>query len=499
LLCYERAIELKPDYAEAHRNRAETLRDLGRLDEALAAYERAIALKPDTGFWAGDWLYTKLSICDWSRLAEQLESIERAIEARRRVTAPFVTLLTSDSLPLQRQAAEAWLADRYPARSGTDVPQGHSGGGRIRLAYVSADFHDHATMHLIAEMLEKHDRSRFELVGISFGPTSVDPWRRRAENALDRFVDVSQRSDREVVEIARKLKIDIAVDLKGFTKDARPAIFAARCAPVQVSYLGYPGTTGAPFIDYIIADQVLIPPDSRRLFSEKVAYLPHCYQANCRDRDVADEVLSREDLDLPEEGFVFCCFNATNKIIPAAFDRWMRILDRCGDSVLWLLESNPWAAENLRTEAERRGVKADRLVFAKPLPIERHLGRLRHADLFLDTLPYNAHTTASDALRMGVPLLTQAGSTFAGRVAASLLTTLGLGELVTVSAQEFEEQAVALAMAPARLSSIRQRLLQAVERSPLYDSTRFTLDLERLYETMYDRSQRGLSPQTILL
>jgi predicted O-linked N-acetylglucosamine transferase (SPINDLY family) len=354
-------------------------------------------------------------------------------------------------------------------------------------------------MHLIAEMLEKHDRSRFELVGISFGPTSVDRWRRRAENALDRFVDVSQRSDREVVEIARKLKIDIAVDLKGFTKDARPAIFAARCAPVQVSYLGYPGTTGAPFIDYIIADQVLIPPDSRRLFSEKVAYLPHCYQANCRDRDVADEVLSREDLDLPEEGFVFCCFNATNKIIPAAFDRWMRVLDRCGDSVLWLLESNPWAAENLRTEAERRGVKADRLVFAKPLPIERHLGRLRHADLFLDTLPYNAHTTASDALRMGVPLLTQAGSTFAGRVAASLLTTLGLGELVTVSAQEFEEQAVALAMAPARLSSIRQRLLQAVERSPLYDSTRFTLDLERLYETMYDRSQRGLSPQTILL
>jgi len=494
---YERAIELKPDYAEAHRNRAETLRDLGRLDEALVSYERAIALKPDNNFWAGDWLYAKLSICDWSGFPGCLEMISGAIEAHRRVTAPFATLLTIDSLPLQKQAAEIWVEDRYPPRRGSPASSARSGRGKIRLAYVSADFHDHATMHLIAEMLEQHDRSRFELIGISFGPKSNHAWRKRAERCFERFVDVGDRSDQEAAELARTLGVDVAVDLKGFTKDARPGIFADRCAPIQVSYLGYPGTIGAPFMDYVIADRTVIPEESRKYFTEKVAYLPHCYQANCRDREVADELVSRMDCGLPDASFVFCCFNGSSKIVPAVFDSWMRILNRCDAGVLWLLETNRWAAANLRAEAQRRGVGAERLVFAKLLPVDRHLNRLRHADLFLDTRPYNAHTTASDALRMGVPLLTQIGTTFASRVAASLLQTLELGELIAHSTGEYEERAVALATTPGLHSVLRQRLLASVNTAPLYDSKLFTRSIEALYEKMCERHRRGLPPEHI--
>ena len=496
---YDRAIALKPDYAEAQRNRGEILRGLGRLDEAVASYERAMMLQPDSDHWAGEWLFTKVSICDWSGFPGSIEGLAAAVEAGGKVTLPFATLLLIDSPSLQKRAAELWVADSFPARQWAAAGAAPRGQGRIRLAYLSADFHDHATMHLIAEMLETHDRSRFELIGISYGVQPEDRWRMRARKSFEHFVDVGERSDRQVAELARRLGIDIAVDLKGFTKDARPGLFADRCAPIQVSYLGYPGTTGAPFMDYVIADRTVIPEEDRCHFSEKVAYLPHCYQANCRDRDVSGDPMSRPDCGLPDGAFVFCCFNGSNKIMPAVFDSWMRILKRCDGSVLWLLESNRWAVANLRAEAERRGVAAERLVFAKLLPIERHLSRLRHADLFLDTLPCNAHTTASDALRMGVPLLSQIGTTFAGRVAASLLRTLGLGELVTNSVREYEDLAVSLATTPEQLSAIRGRLLTAVERSPLYDSTSFTRQTEQLYEAMHERYRKGLPPEHIAL
>lgn len=491
---YERAIELKPDYAEAHRNRGEMLRGLGRLDEALASYERASALSPGSDDWAAEWLYTKASVCDWSGVEASIEGLAAAVEAGGKATLPFATIILLDSPSLQKRAAQRWVADSFPAWRPASAGTAQRRPGRIRLAYLSADFHDHATMHLLAEMLERHDRSRFELFGISYGAQPEDRWRARARGSFEHFVDVGDRPDRQVAEFARGLGIDIAVDLKGFTKDARPGILAERCAPIQVSYLGYPGTTGAPFIDYVIADRTVIAEDARCHFTEKVAYLPHCYQANCRDRDVAGDAVKRRDCGLAEGAFVFCCFNGSVKILPPVFDSWMRILGRCHGSVLWLLESNRWAVANLRAEAERRGVAAERLVFAKPLPIDRHLGRLRLADLFLDTHPCNAHTTASDALRMGVPLLTRAGATFAGRVAASLLKTLGLDDLVTGSAEEYEQRAVELATAPGLLAAVKDRLGAAVAGSPLYDSTRFARDIEDLYERMHERHRRGLPP-----
>lgn len=496
---YEQAIRLKPTYGEAHGNRAKVLSARGRLDEALLSYGRAIELMADSGSWTGEWLYTKLSTCDWSDYDGVVERITGAIKAGRSVTSPFLPLLVCSSEPLQRQAAEQWVREQYTADERQPPTVAHGRGDRLRLAYFSADFRSHAVMHLIAELFEQHDRSRFEVIGFSTGRPVEDEWRRRVVRSFDRFYDVHDMRDEAAADLARGLRLDIAVDLNGFTQDGRLGVFAEGCAPIQVSYLGYPGTTGAAFIDYIVADKTVIPEKARQHYSEKVAYLPECFLPSRRDVDVAPVSGCRADLGLPEAGFVFCCFNGSYKIVPAVFDRWMRILRRVEGSVLWLAESNRWAVMSLRAEAQRRGVNPDRLVFAAKLPqIEEHLGRIRHANLFLDTLPYNAHTTASDALRMGVPLLTQIGSTFAGRVAASLLRTLGLQELVTDSAQAYEDLAVSLATTPERLKAIRSRLIEAVAQSPLYDSTLFTRQIERLYEVMYERYRQGLPPEHIV-
>jgi protein O-GlcNAc transferase len=495
LPCYAQAIALNPGDAEAHHDLARALQDLGRLDEAVRSEARAIELRPRNDYWAGDWLYAKLAICDWSGLAEAVERIGAQIDAGEKAALPFVTLLASDSPRLHRRAAQLWVNDRFPPSEAPARAAPQRPADRLRLAYLSADFHVHATMHLIAEMLEQHDRSRFELIGLSVGPRSSHPWRQRAEKCFERFVDLRDSTDGEAVALVRELGIDVAVDLNGFTRSARPGILAARCAPVQVGFLGYPGTTGAAFVDYIVADRNVIPEPAREYFTEKVAYLPHCYQANRRQVDVDPVTPTREACGLPPTGFVFCCFNGASKIAPAVFDSWMRILARVDGSVLWLLESNRWAMANLRDEAQRRGVAPQRLVFAPPLAVEQHLARIALADLFLDTLPYNAHTTASDALRMGVPLLTRIGEAFAGRVAASLLRTLGIEELITASAAHYEDLAVDLAAQPERLAALRRQLLQSVAASPLYDSTRFTRDLERLYEAMHERHRRGLPPK----
>jgi len=498
LQSYERAIRLKPDYAEAYGNRAKVLSDLGRLDEALLDFGRAMELKPEHGSWTGEWLHTKLSICDWTDFSAATERITSAIDAGRKVASPFLSLLVSGSAPLQRRAAEIWVHDEYPGQRSSPGPTACARRSRLRLAYFSADFRSHPVMHLVAEMLERHDRSRFELLGFSFGPAADDEWRRRARNCFEGFFDVRDRPDRAAAELARSLEIDIAVDLNGFTAYSRPGIFAERCAPIQVGYLGYPGTSGAPFIDYIVADETVIPEEARKHYTEQVAYLPDCYLPGRRDVEAAAELRSRTDCGLPEEGFVFCCFNGVGKIAPPVFDRWMRILRRVEGAVLWLAEGNRWAAANLRAEAQRRGVNPDRLVFAPRLPrMEEHLGRIRHADLFLDTLPYNAHTTASDALRTGVPLLTQIGTAFAGRVAASLLKTLDLGELITQSAAEYEELAVALATTPERLSAIRRKLTDRIESTPLYEPALLAGQIERIYEKMHERYLLGLPPAHI--
>jgi len=349
------------------------------------------------------------------------------------------------------------------------------------------DFREHPVARLIVELIERHDREGFEVYGFSFGINTDDPMRRRLEKAFDKFLDVSSLSERQIADMSCELEVDIAVDLGGYTQDSRPQIFAYRAAPIQINYLGYPGTMGAPHIDYLMADPILIPTDSQGAYSEKVIYLPNCYQPNDSGRKVSSRVYSRRELGLPEEGFVFCCFNNNWKILPNLFDCWMRILRSVEGSVLWLFEDNPTAAKNLCKEAQSREIDPGRLVFAQAMANSEHLARYRCADLFLDTFPYNAHTTASDALWVGVPLLTLQGQSFASRVASSLLVNVGIPELITSTLQDYEAMAIELANNAERLGELKRRLSENRSTAPLFDTQLLTQHIESAYKTAYDR------------
>jgi predicted O-linked N-acetylglucosamine transferase (SPINDLY family) len=349
----------------------------------------------------------------------------------------------------------------------------------------------------MAELFERHDRAKFEWVAFSFGPDAKDEMRKRVSTAFDRFIDVRNRSDMDIAHLSRSLEIDIAVDLKGFTYDMRVGIFSYRAAPVQVGYLGYPGTMGAAYIDYLIADGTLIPQSSQQHYSEKIAYLPNSYQVNDRKRAIADKAFTRRELGLPDAGFVFCCFNDSYKITPHTFNGWMRILKRVPESVLWLLEGNRAAGDHFRKLAEQSGVSAQRLIFATRLPLAEHLARHRTADLFLDTFPCNAHTTGSDALWAGLPLLTCMGEAFASRVAASLLNAIDLPELITTTQEQYEALAVELATDAERLGQIRRKLQSNRLNAPLFDSELFARHIENAYSQMYERYQADLPPEHI--
>jgi predicted O-linked N-acetylglucosamine transferase (SPINDLY family) len=349
----------------------------------------------------------------------------------------------------------------------------------------------------MVELFEAHDNSKFELYGFSFGLSPNDEMKARVSAAFDQFYDVSSLTDIDVVLLSRKLKIDISVDLKGYTKDNRAGIFAMGCAPIQVNYLGYPGTMGADYIDYIIADKIVIPESSQDDFTEKVVYLPDSYQVNDSKRNISDRLFTKSELGLPQNGFIFCCFNNNYKILPATFDGWMRILKAVEGSVLWLFQGNATAASNLRKEAEARGVAGSRLVFAKIMKLDEHLARHRLADLFIDTFPYNAHTTTSDALWAGLPVLTCMGQSFASRVAGSLLTAIDLPELITRSQEEYEARAIELATNPTQLQELKAKLERNRLTTPLFDGKLFAKHIEAAYEAMYARSQAGLLPEHI--
>ncbi len=494
---YDRAIALKPDFAEAYCNRGNALKDLQRWEEAFASYDAARALKPDMDFLFGAWLYAKLQICDFSDLEARMAEISRALLQNKRVCTPFQMLAISGSPELQRRAAQIYVGTQSLNSDTPPLVRTHSGRGKIRLGYFSADYHDHATMHLMAGLFERHDRSKFETIAFSFGPDRSDEMRIRAVRAFDEFIDVRDLSDAQVALMARTLDIDIAIDLKGFTQDNRAGIFASRAAPIQVNYLGYPGTMGADYMDYIVADDILVPTNGKRHYSEKIVFVPNSYQANDRKRFSPDAIVDRTTLQLPPTGFVFCCFNNNYKITPAIFDCWMRILKQCAGSVLWILADNAKAASNLKMEAAARGVNEERLIFAPRLPLNDHLTRLRSADLFLDTLPYNAHTTASEALWAGLPVLTCAGDAFASRVAASVLNAAGLPKLVTTSLKAYETLAIALTNRPEKLTSIRQKLAARRLASPLFDTELFTKHIEAAYTAMYERHRSGIAPADI--
>jgi len=498
LLNYERAIAINPDYAEAHHNCGVVMEELKRYEDAVVSYNRAIALNPDEAFWFGERLYVKMRMCDWSNFDTYSYQLASKIDHHEKASRPFSVLAIIDSLSLQQKEALIYVEDTSTSNSELPEIQKHIRDDKICIGYYSADFQHHATAYLMAELFEQHDRSTFEFIAFSFGPDNPeDLMRKRIAAAFDRFIDVRTKSDKEVVLLSREFGVDIAVDLKGYTQDSRPGIFALRAAPIQVSYLGYPGTMGAEYIDYIIADSTLIPESNQPYYTEKIVYLPNSYQVNDSKRHISEHVFSREELGLPKKGFVFCCFNNNYKITPSTFDGWMRILKQVEGSVFWLFEDNPKAAINLKSEAVQRGINAERLIFAKRMPLPMHLARHRLADLFLDTLPYNAHTTASDALWADLPVLTCMGESFASRVAASLLNAIHLPELITSTQDEYEALAIELATHPEKLKNIKAKLARNRLTTPLFDTQLFTGHLEEAYTAMYERYHADLPPDHI--
>lgn len=489
----ERATTLHPELANAWANRAATCNQLKRYEEATVAFERALAIDPNMLEARGDLLHTRMLLCDWTGFDDVLTRIETDLSRDNGTVQPFVLLPTPIQPELLRLASERLAEREPPARSSQCIP--YIGHARIRLGYFSADFRQHAMMFLMGDVFELHDRERFETIGFSIGPPSTDPMRRRAEAAFERFIDVVGMSDDEVAALARSFELDIAVDLGGFTRYSRPGIFARRAAPVQVNYLGYPGTLGASYIDYLIADAVVIPERLRRHYTEKIACMPHCYMGNAAWHPLEPSGIDRQAAGLPEGAFVFCCFNNNYKITPDVFRVWMRLLQRVPGSVLWLLEGHAATRVNLCREAEARGVGAERLVFAGRVPRAEHLRRHVLADLFLDTLHYGAHTTASDALRTGLPVVTRIGETFASRVAASLVAAIGMPELVVSDLGAYEALAFALANDPVRLAALRQRILANAPYSPVFDAPRFARDMEVLYVAMHERNNAGLAPE----
>lgn len=494
---YDLALKVKPDFVEVLNNRGTALKELQRMEEAIASYARALKIRPDFDFLQGALLHTKMHACDWSNVGNEFSSLFSAINDGKKVVTPFPVAALTDSLVYQRKAAEIWVREKYPSSNRFPAIAKYSGHKKIRLGYFSADFRSHPVSILTAGLFEMHDRARFEVYAFSFGPNTKDDMRERLEKGFDRFIDVKPALDHEVVELARSTEIDIAIDLGGFTEGGRTGIFAARAAPVQASYIGYLGTMGAPFIDYLIGDQMLVPENHQEYYAEKIVYLPNSFQANDTKRQISDRVFVRKELGLPEQGFVFCCFNNNFKIVPETFDCWMRILKRVKGSALWLFASNASAAANLRKEAEARGVDGARLVFAQRASLAEYLAKYRMADLFLDTLPYNAGATASDALWAGLPVLTCVGNAFAGRMGASLLHAIHLPELVTDSWEEYEALAVELANNPDQIGKIRLKLNQNRLTAPLFDTALFTKHIENAYVQMYERYQAGLPSQHI--
>ena len=492
---FERALELRPGYTGALENLGNAQLDLGSFEAAARTFASLRAAAPDHAYAAGSLLHALSRACDWGGEYRPLRDyVAESADRGLRVQAPWALLNTTDSRSAQLSCARTVNADKFPpARE--PLWQGrvydHS---RIRVAYVSADFHAHATAFLMAELFERHDRERFEWTAISLAPDDGSPMRRRLQGAFDRFVEGGGLGDREVARVLAEREIDIVVDLKGYTADSRMGIFAHRPAPVQVSYLGYPGTTGAPYFDYVIADRHVIPAEHFADYSEQVVHLPDCYQPNGSGRTLAPVIPTRRQLSLPESGFVYCCFNACGKVTPEVFGVWMRLLAAVPDSVLWLLEDNPFATANLRKEAARAGIDPARLVFAPRLSLPEHLARYGAADLFIDTFPCTAHTTGSDALWAGVPLLTCQGETFAARVAASLLHAAGLSELITHNLQEYEELALALAVDRRRLAALRAKLAANRGTCPLFDADRHRRAVEAAYALMWQRAESRLAP-----
>jgi predicted O-linked N-acetylglucosamine transferase (SPINDLY family) len=502
LASFDRALALDPQQAEAHYHRGEALSNLARYEEAIAAFRQARELEPKNFHALSALAFYQRGVCDWREADLRATELKHALDVEGAVVEPFALLAYSiapaDHLRYARRYGEFRMAGIVPfvPVAPAQIPRS---AGKLKIAYLSSALQRHPTGWQIVELIELHDRSQFEVHAMSYGIEDGSDIRARLVKGFDHYHEVALRSDRDVGQLMRELGIHIAIELKGYTEKARPGILAYRPAPIQVSYLGYPASMGIDFIDYILADPIVLPMDQQAHYSEKIVHLPGGYWPSDSKRHVAEGTPTRRALGLPEIGFVFCCFNNTYKITPEIFDRWMVILRKIDSSVLWLLDTGELAKRNLRSEAQSRGVDPRRLVFAPKVDITQHLARHRAADLFLDNLPYNAHTGTTDALWTGLPVLTCAGEAFCSRVAASLLCAVGLPELVTHSLDGYEALALKLAMDRTLLAGIREKLERNRLSFPLFNTDRLRSEIERAYERMWEIFQNGQAPQPIVI
>lgn len=495
---FDRALELNTQFTQAYFNRAGLFEKTDQFENAIEDFEKVLSIDPSMTLAIGILLYFKMQRCEWKdfdRLSQQFLGL---IKQDACLTKPFTALMVTDSLSIQKQSAEYEVRTILPFNDKLgpiDRPKKHH---KIRLGYFSADLKEHAVAYLTAELFEKYNRNDFEVIAFSVGAEYQDAMKQRIASACDRFIEVGNESDEMIAKIARDLGIDIAIDLGRLTANNRFGIFSFRAAPVQVSYIGYLGTTGASYIDYLLADNTLIPEQARSFYTEKIAYLPS-YQINDSKRLISDRVFTRAELGLPETGFVFCCINNNFKFTPNTFDSWMRILKATEGASLLLFANHAMTESNLKREAFARGVDPTRMIFCHQVPRADYLARYRVADLFLDTFPYNAGTTASDALWAGLPVLTMAGESFASRICASILNAIDLPELITETRDDFEQQAIALAHHPEKLKQLKSKIAQNRYTTPLFESELFCQNLELVYKKMHHRTLSGLDPEHILL
>ena len=495
---YNKALFIKPDYAEAYNNMGNALKDQGKLEEAIEAYNKALVIKPDYESARVQKLHQKAHICDWNSMTADRTLIPELGTTIKHVP-PFALLSLEDSPERHQIRSKIYSAAKFPQKLLPGQVKPSQKPKRIRLGYFSSDLKEHPVAYLMAKMLEQHDRDQFEVFGYSLNGNQQSDMRQRLSQSFDSFADVQGMSDRDVALQAWQDGIDIAIDLNGYTQYNRTGIFAYRAAPIQINYLGYPGTLGADFMDYIVADKFLIPEANQKYFNEQPLYLPHTYMPTDDTRELSQKPISRKDVGLPDDAFVFCCFNNNYKISPAEFDIWMRLLSKVEGSVLWLRKSNNVSHLNMKKEAKKRNVDPSRLMFADRVPMDEHLARHRLADLFLDTFAFNAHTTASEALWAGLPVVTKVGDGFAARVAGSLLNAIRLPELVTTTEEDYEELILELATNPAKLAKVKDKLATNRLTQPLFNTELYTKHLENGYQQAYQNYFDGKSPKTIIV
>lgn len=491
---YDAALAIDPKSIVALTNKGQLWFRANQYQDALELFNKAYSIDPYFKNLLGAKIGAKLQLCDWTFLQEEVNALQLNIKNGYAATEPFIGLAISDSPLFQKNSAEIYFNKQFGLLKHLSQPREKT-SSKIVVAYLSADFRLHPISFLMAELFEVHSRESFEFIGISFSATK-DEMTQRISVAFDKFIDANQKSDDEVIALMAQLGVDIAIDLGGYTQNSRFGIFAKRAAPIQMSYLGYLGTTGSNCIDYIIADDEIIPKESRQYYSEKVAYLPS-YQVNDSQRTFSSIEFKRAELGIPEGAFVYCCFNNNYKIMPDVFSSWMKILTRVENSVLFLYVENRYAQENLKKEALKRGVDPARLIFGGRLPVADYLARYKVADLFLDTFPYNAGTTASDALWVGVPVLTRRGNTFASRVASSILKAIGLSELITQTVEEYESLASKVAENPEILHEIMLKLEANKAKTQLFNTREVAANLERLFLKAYERYIDGQSTDHI--